>query len=219
MIVLAGLGNPGAKYANTKHNVGFLTIDRLAEQHGIAVTKSRHHALVGDGLIGGKKVLLVKPQTFMNDSGRSVRAVLDYYNIEHSDLAVVYDDIDLPTGRIRIRSRGSAGTHNGMRSILEYLQTDDFPRFRIGIGAERGYVPLVDYVLTGFAPEQRDLMRVAIDRCADALGVFVSDGITAAMQQYNEKKKPKKADEEAAAEKVTEEAAETTEVTETTEAK
>jgi PTH1 family peptidyl-tRNA hydrolase len=196
MIVLAGLGNPGAKYANTKHNVGFLTIDRLAERHGIAITKSRHHALIGDGLIGGKKVLLVKPQTFMNDSGRAVRAVLDYYNIEPSDLAVIYDDIDLPTGTLRIRARGSAGTHNGMRSILSHMPGDDFPRFRVGIGAARGYVPLVDYVLTGFSPEQLDPMRAAVDRCADALEVFVTDGITAAMQQYNEKKKSKKEAEE-----------------------
>jgi PTH1 family peptidyl-tRNA hydrolase len=200
MIVLVGLGNPGAKYANTKHNVGFLTIDRLADRHGISVTKSRHHALIGAGLIAGKKVLLVKPQTYMNDSGRSVRAVFDYYNIEYADLAVVYDDIDLPTGVLRIRARGSAGTHNGMRSVLAHLSQDDFPRFRVGIGAELGYVPLVDYVLTGFSPEQMDPMRAAIDRCADALETFVAEGVTATMQKYNEKKKPKKTDDEEAVE-------------------
>jgi PTH1 family peptidyl-tRNA hydrolase len=196
MIVLVGLGNPGAKYANTKHNVGFMTIDRLADRHGISVTKSRHHALVGDGLIGGKKVMLVKPQTFMNDSGRSVRAVFDYYNTEFADIAVIYDDIDLPTGTLRIRARGGAGTHNGMRSILSHMEEDSFPRFRIGIGAERGYVPLVDYVLTGFSQEQLDPMRAAVDLCADAIEVYVADGITAAMQKYNERKKPEEAPEE-----------------------
>jgi PTH1 family peptidyl-tRNA hydrolase len=218
MIVLVGLGNPGAKYVNTKHNAGFLTIDRLAERHGVAAWKSRHHALIGAGLIGGKKVLLVKPQTFMNDSGRSVRAVLDYYNIEHADLAVVYDDVDLPAGVLRIRARGSAGTHNGMRSILSYLQEDDFPRFRIGIGAERGYVPLVDYVLTGFSPEQMDPIRAAVDRCADALEVFAADGITAAMQQFNEKKKPKKTSEDKEEEEAKSEA-QSAEVPETPEVK
>jgi PTH1 family peptidyl-tRNA hydrolase len=207
MIVLVGLGNPGAKYANTKHNVGFMTIDRLADRHGIAVTKSRQHALVGDGLIGGKKVLLVKPQTFMNDSGLSVRAVLDYYNIEYAGLAVIYDDVDLPLGTLRIRARGSAGTHNGMRSILAHLHGEEFPRFRIGIGAEHGEVPLYDYVLSGFSGEQLDPMRAVVDRCADALETFVADGLTAAMLQYNEKKKPRKKDDEAEAS----EASETTE--------
>ena len=195
MIILVGLGNPGAKYANTKHNVGFITIDRLADRHGIKVTKSRLHAHIGEGMISGKKILLVKPQTFMNDSGRCVRAVFDYYDIEVNDIAVIYDDVDLPVGALRIRSSGSAGTHNGMRSIINNLPGNDFPRFRLGIGAERGFVPLADYVLTGFNGEQLDPMRGSIDRCVDALETYISDGLTATMQKFNEKKKAKGSDD------------------------
>ena len=198
MIVLVGLGNPGAKYQNTKHNVGFITIDRFADKFGISVAKSRLHAFVGEGIIAGKKVLLVKPQTFMNDSGRCVRAVFDYYDIDLANLAVIYDDVDLPVGTLRIRSKGSAGTHNGMRSILNHLPENDFPRFRLGIGAERGFVPLADYVLTGFHGDQLDPMRASIDRCVEALETFISDGLIVTMQKYNEKKKSKEdADEDA----------------------
>ena len=196
MIVLVGLGNPGAKYENTKHNVGFITIDRLAEKHGISVKKSRLHAHIGEGLIAGKKVLLVKPQTFMNDSGRCVRAVFDYYDIELDDLAVIYDDVDLPVGTLRIRSRGSAGTHNGMRSIISNMPDTCFPRFRLGIGADRGFVPLYNYVLTGFDGDQLDPMRSSIDRCVEALETFIESGLIDTMQKFNEKKKAKKADDE-----------------------
>jgi len=185
MIVIAGLGNPGPKYSNTKHNIGFLTVDLLAERHGIKIGKIKHKALVGEGMISGKKVMLVKPQTYMNESGQSVRSVVEYYDVPPEDLFVVYDDVDLPLGSLRIRKKGSAGSHNGMKSIIYLLEDDGFPRFRIGIGADRGEIPLSSYVLSGFAEENIDEIRAAVIRCADALELMLSDGIDAAMLKYN----------------------------------
>ena len=185
MIVIVGLGNPGRQYENTKHNMGFVTIDRFAEKHGIDISKTKFKALVGEGFISGKKVLLVKPQTFMNLSGESVRAIVDFYNLEPADVAVVYDDIDIPIGSIRIRKQGSGGSHNGMKSIILNLNFDDFPRFRVGIGADRGYIPLKDYVLTGFQKDQLDPMRSAIDKCACAIECMISEDIDTAMRKYN----------------------------------
>ena len=137
MKIIAGLGNPGREYENTKHNVGFLTIDILAEKYGIKVNKIKFKGLVGEGMIGGQKVLLVKPQTYMNLSGQCIREVMAFYKLDPEDLTVIYDDIDLPMGNLRIRKKGSAGTHNGMRSIIYDLQEDGFPRIRIGIGGDR----------------------------------------------------------------------------------
>lgn len=186
MVVIVGLGNPGAKYENTKHNIGFITVDLLAERHGIRISRLKHKALAGDGFIAGKKVMLVKPQTYMNDSGKSVRDIVGYYGVAMEDLVVVYDDVDLPVGWLRIRKKGSAGTHNGMRDIIYQLQDDGFPRFRVGIGSERGETPLYDYVLKGFEKEQLDVVRDAVVRCADAVEMMLSDGIEAAMLKYND---------------------------------
>ena len=126
MIVIAGLGNPGKKYENTRHNMGFLTIDRIAEKIDIKVNKIKHRALVGDGFISGHKVLLVKPQTYMNLSGESLREVMNYYNVDIEDLIVIYDDFDIETGSLRIRKKGSAGSHNGMKSVIYQLKNDGF---------------------------------------------------------------------------------------------
>jgi len=185
MVVIAGLGNPGSKYRDTKHNLGFLTVDLLAERHGIKIKKLKHKALVGEGMIAGKKVMLLKPQTYMNESGQSVRNALEYYGVSTEDLVVVYDDVDLPLGTLRIRKKGSAGSHNGMKSIIYLLEDDGFPRFRLGIGAERGQVPLSDYVLSGFPEERLDEMRDAVIRCVDALELMLTDGIDVAMLKYN----------------------------------
>ena len=185
MIVIAGLGNPGRKYENTKHNIGFITVDLLAERHGIRISKLKHKAYVGEGLIAGKKVMLIKPQTYMNESGQSVRQVLDYYGVSVSDLFVAYDDVDIPAGTLRIRPKGSSGTHNGMKSIIYQLEDDGFPRFRIGIGAERGETALRDYVLSGFAEENMEDMRGAVTRCVEAIESAVQEGIDAAMLKYN----------------------------------
>ena len=185
MIVIAGLGNPGAKYRDTKHNIGFIAVDLLAERHDIKITKIKHKALIGEGFIAGKKVMLVKPQTYMNESGQSVRGVVEYYGVAMEDLVVVYDDVDLPLGTLRIRKKGSAGSHNGMKSIIYLLEDDGFPRFRVGIGAERGPLQLRDYVLTGFPEERIEEIRDAVIRCADAIELMLTDGIETAMLKYN----------------------------------
>jgi PTH1 family peptidyl-tRNA hydrolase len=148
-------------------------------------------------MIAGRKVMLVKPQTYMNESGQSIRDVVNYYGITPEKLAVIYDDIDLPAGTLRIRKKGSAGTHNGMKNIIYLLEEDGFPRFRIGIGSERGRIPLRDYVLAGFSGEDREKVRDAVIRCADAIETTLGDGIEAAMLKYNiSSKKSKKTDEE-----------------------
>lgn len=196
MYVIAGLGNPGKQYENTKHNIGFITVDFLADRYDIKVNKLKHKALVGEGFIAGKKVLLVKPQTFMNLSGESLREVLAYYKLPVEELVVIYDDIDLPMGSLRIRKKGSAGTHNGMRSIVYQLDSDEFPRFRIGIGGERKG-DLASYVIGGFRKEDVPLMEEAVTQAAAAVECMLEKGIDIAMGEYNKKaKKDKKGEEE-----------------------
>lgn len=184
MYIIVGLGNPGKKYEYTKHNIGFITLDFLADKNGIRINKIKHKALVGEGTVSGRKVLLVKPQTYMNLSGSSIREVMEYYKADPEKLIVIYDDVDIPMGRIRIRKKGSAGTHNGMRSIIYDLQEDGFPRVRIGIGKERK-MPLAGYVLGGFAKEERELMEDAVERAALAVECILEKGIDIAMGEYN----------------------------------
>ncbi|MDD2189912.1 MAG: aminoacyl-tRNA hydrolase [Eubacteriales bacterium] len=184
MYIIAGLGNPGKKYENTKHNIGFITLDFLAEKHSININKIKHKALVGEGTISGQKLLLVKPQTYMNLSGSSIKEVMDYYKADLDKLIVIYDDVDIPIGSLRIRKKGSAGTHNGMKSIIYDLQDDEFPRVRIGIGAERK-MSLAGYVLGGFKKEEKDLMRDAVERAVLAVECMLDKGIDAAMNEYN----------------------------------
>lgn len=192
MYIIAGLGNPGKQYENTKHNVGFLTIDILAEKLGIKVNKIKHKALTGEGFVGGEKVILVKPQTYMNLSGESIREVLSFYKADTEKLIVIYDDIDLPMGTLRIRKKGSAGTHNGMKSIIYQIVSEDFPRVRIGIGGERKG-DLADYVISGFRKEDRKTVEDVIVRAADAVICTVEKGIDIAMGEYNTKAKKKSA--------------------------
>jgi peptidyl-tRNA hydrolase, PTH1 family len=184
MYAIVGLGNPGKKYEHTKHNIGFLTIDLLAEKFGVKVNKIKHKALVGEGMIADQKVLLVKPQTFMNLSGQSVREIVTYYKIEMQDLIVIYDDVDIEMGRLRIRKRGSAGSHNGMKSIIYDIQKDDFPRLRVGIGGERK-MGLANYVLGGFGKDEKNIMEKSITRAADAIECMVIKGVDAAMNEFN----------------------------------
>lgn len=184
MYVVIGLGNPGKKYENTRHNIGFITIDYLADQLGIKVDKIKHKALVGEGRISGQKVMLVKPQTFMNLSGQSVREIMDYYKIDIEELIVIYDDIDIDKGSVRIRKKGSSGTHNGMRSIIQHLGDDNFPRIRIGIGRnEKG--DLADYVIGGFNKSEVSLMEDAVRHASKGIEGIISDGIEKAMSKYN----------------------------------
>lgn len=205
MKIIAGLGNPGKEYENTKHNVGFLTIDILAEKYGIKVNKIKFKGLVGEGMIGTEKVMLVKPQTYMNLSGQCIREIVAFYKLDMEDLVVIYDDIDLPMGNLRIRKKGSAGTHNGMRSIIYDLQDDGFPRVRVGIGGERKG-DLANYVISGFSGDDRKLIEEAIVKAADAVTCLVEDGIDRAMVDYNTKKpKVKKQKQEPDTEKPEEE--------------
>ncbi|MDR1571508.1 MAG: aminoacyl-tRNA hydrolase [Clostridiales Family XIII bacterium] len=182
--IIVGLGNPGRRYAGTRHNLGFAAVDLMAERCGIKVSRLRFKALIGEGTAFGSRVLLVKPQTYMNLSGESVAAVMAYYKAPPEALAVVYDDVDIPLGRIRIRKQGSAGTHNGMRSIVYHLRRDDFPRVRIGIGGEVG-ARLTDYVIGGFRRQEMDTARDAVMRAVLALECMLLDGVDAAMNRYN----------------------------------
>lgn len=185
LFLVVGLGNPGSRYDNTKHNVGFETIDLLAYKHSIKVTKLKSKALIGDGIIEGKRVLLVKPQTFMNLSGESVRDLMEWYKIPGSRLIVIYDDIDLAQGKLRIRPKGSAGTHNGMRSVIYQIQTDEFPRVRIGVGKPPEGWDLADYVLSKFSPDERKVMNDSITAAAEAVASIIKSGLELTMSRYN----------------------------------
>ncbi len=184
MYVIVGLGNPGKRYEATRHNVGFEVIDYLAYRNKIKVSKIKHKALVGEGTIEGQKVMLVKPQTFMNLSGESVRDICKYYDVDLKKLIVIYDDIDIDLGKLRIRKKGSAGTHNGMKNIIYLLQDDKFPRIRIGIGAPRGR-DLVNYVIGKFTDEEKEDIILSIRLAADAVESILKKGIDKAMNDYN----------------------------------
>lgn len=185
LFVIAGLGNPGGKYDNTRHNVGFDAIDLLSQKHGIKVSKLKHKALIGDGTIKNERVLLVKPQTYMNLSGESIRELVEWYKVPMGKLIIVYDDVDLPLGKVRVRPGGSSGTHNGMRSVIYQLQADDFPRIRIGIDRAPEGWDLADYVLSRFTPEERKIKAAAVSNAADAAAAIVSAGVNTAMNLYN----------------------------------
>lgn len=194
MYIIVGLGNPGRKYENTRHNMGFIAVDLLAEKYGIKIDKIKFKALVGEGRIAGQKVLLVKPQTFMNLSGQSVVEVMNFYKEEIENLIVIYDDIDIPTGSIRLRKKGSAGTHNGMRNIVYLLGEDGFPRIRVGIGSEKK-VDLVSYVIGGVSKGEKELLEDSLTRAADAAACIVEKGIDKAMNEYNVRQKKEEKDD------------------------
>lgn len=183
--MIIGLGNPGTKYENTRHNVGFDTIDYISNQFGIKVSKLKHKALIGDGNIHGEKVILVKPQTYMNLSGESVREVVEWYKVPMSSIIIIYDDIDLALGSIRVRPKGSSGTHNGMRSVIYQIQSDDFPRVRIGIGRPPEGWELADYVLSKFNTEDRKIINDSIKNSAEAAAAIIKSGVETAMNKYN----------------------------------
>jgi len=189
MFVLVGLGNFGREYERTRHNAGFEAIDYLAALYRIPLTREKFRSILGEGMIQGEKVLLVKPQTYMNNSGEAVRAIMDFYKLEPNKLVVVFDDIDLEPGAIRIRTRGSAGTHNGMRSILYHLGTEEFPRIRIGIGKPDPRFDLADYVLGRLDQSEQKAMNEAVEKVAEAVGVLLVSGIETAMGKFNETKK------------------------------
>jgi PTH1 family peptidyl-tRNA hydrolase len=185
VIVIAGLGNPGSKYSGTRHNVGFDVIDRLAEKNNIKVNRLRFKALTGEGLIGNEKVLLVKPSTYMNNSGESLREVMDFYKLEPEKLLVVVDDIDIDFATIKLKKKGSAGSHNGLKSIIYLIQKDNFPRLKVGIGKKPPYYDLADFVLSKFSSDERKLMDRAIEKASEAAEEFVRSGVDKAMNEFN----------------------------------
>lgn len=185
LYIIAGLGNPGRKYEGTRHNVGFDAIDCLSQQHGIKVSKIKFKALLGEGFISNKKVILVKPQTYMNLSGESIRDILDWYKVSPDHLIVIFDDVDIPFGEIRVKRKGSAGTHNGMKSIIYQLKDDNFPRVKIGIGKPPEEWELSDFVLSGFSREERKIINDSIEKAARAVTTIIEDGIDAAMNLFN----------------------------------
>lgn len=188
MFVIVGLGNPTAQYAGTRHNVGFDVIDRIADEYNILVEGRKSRAFVGTGMIGGRKVLLAKPQTFMNLSGESVRGLADFYKIDvETELLVIYDDVSLDVGQLRIRKKGSAGGHNGIKSIIAHLGTNEFPRLKIGVGEKPAYYDLADYVLGHFSKEERNLVEEGYGRAVHAVELLVSGEIERAMNEYNKK--------------------------------
>lgn len=184
--LIVGLGNPGSQYDKTRHNVGFNAIDYLSGKTGIEVKKLKHMAKVGTGRIEDMKVMLIKPQTFMNSSGQAVADAASYYGVKPEHIIVIYDDISLDVGRMRIRRSGSAGGHNGIKSLIEYLKTDSFPRIKIGVGAKPNpEYDLADWVLSDLSPKERGLIADKYDCIYDSICLIIKGKTEEAMQKYN----------------------------------
>lgn len=186
MYIIVGLGNPGKEYVNTRHNIGFDVIDKLAEQENIGVLEKKHKALIGKGYVAGQKCILAKPCTFMNLSGESVRELVDYYKVdEMTELIVISDDISLDVAKIRVRKKGSAGGHNGLKNIIQHLGHDTFCRVKMGVGEKPKGYDLADYVLGHFSKEERKKMDDAAERATEAIRTMITQGADSAMNQFN----------------------------------
>lgn len=196
MYIIAGLGNPGREYNGTRHNAGFLSIDALADRYGIDIKERAHRAFVGKGVIEGQRVILVKPQTYMNLSGESIRSVMDFYKEEPEHFFVIYDDISLEPGQLRVRKKGSAGGHNGIKNIIAHLGTQEFARIRVGVGEKPAGMELVDYVLGRFKGAEAAVMEQAFEDAAKAAVVILTEGVDTAMNRFNGAAKKKKKEEE-----------------------
>jgi peptidyl-tRNA hydrolase, PTH1 family len=186
MKIFVGLGNPGREYAGTRHNIGFEVIDEAARAFGVDVAKSKFQALYGEGLFRGEKIVLVKPMTFMNLSGQAVRALADWYKPAVEDLIILYDDMDLPPGALRLRIKGSSGGHNGIKSIIAHLGTQEFYRMRIGIGRPAPGRDVISHVMSRFGKEERPLMDQTVKRAVEALECIVTEGFQKAMNRFNQ---------------------------------
>lgn len=192
MFIIAGLGNPGKEYEGTRHNAGFDVIDALADKYNISVNERKGRAFCGKGIIAGQKVLLVKPQTFMNLSGESIRSLVDFYKIEPElNFLVIFDDVSLDVGQIRIRKKGSAGGHNGIKSIIAHLGTQDFQRVKVGVGEKPKAYDLADYVLGHFSKEDREGMQEGYKQAIEAVELILADQMDEAMNRFNKKVKAK----------------------------
>ena len=186
MFLIVGLGNPERDYANTRHNMGFDVINELSNHNQIEVKKTKFEGLYGNGVIAGEKVILLKPQTFMNLSGKSLIQFANFFKIEPDHIIVIYDDMDLPIGTIKIRKKGGPGTHNGMKSVVQMMGREDFPRVRIGIGRPKEDENIIDYVI-GYVPEEElEELRKSTKKAAKAIEAIIENGIDTAMNQYNE---------------------------------
>lgn len=185
MYYIVGLGNPGLQYENTRHNVGFMTINYLANKYDIDVRKSKFKSLYGQGEISGHKVMLIKPQTYMNNSGEAVREIRNFYKFDIDKLIVIYDDIDIDFGTIRIRKKGSAGSHNGMKSIIYQIQDDQFPRIKVSIGKKPEKWDLANFVLSGFSKEEAEILEDEIRIAAEAIEIILKDDVDKAMNKCN----------------------------------
>lgn len=188
MKLIVGLGNPTAQYNGTRHNVGFSVIDELAEKYNISMDGKKHKAIYGKGVIEGQKVILAMPQTYMNLSGESVRELCDYYKVDPEDVIVIYDDINLDVGKLRIRKKGSAGGHNGMKNIIKHLGTEGFPRVRVGVGEKPKYMDLADYVLSRFNKDELDDIREGCTNACRAVAMILAEDVEAAMNVFNVRK-------------------------------
>jgi len=184
--LVVGLGNPGEKYARTRHNVGFMAVDYMSEKLGIKVNKAKFKALVGEYNMSGKKVLFMKPQTFMNLSGESVREAMDFYKLSPENTLIIYDDVSLNPGKMRVRLKGSAGGHNGIKSIIEHLGTNEFPRIKIGVGAKPNpEYDLADWVLSTFEKKDMELVNSCIENTVECTELIVGGNTNKAMEKYN----------------------------------
>ena len=183
MFLVVGLGNPGDKYDGTRHNIGFETIDYISSKYNIDVTRVKFKGVIGEGFIGGEKVILLKPTTYMNLSGESVREAMSFYKLTEEDIVIIYDDISLEVGKIRIRERGSAGGHNGIKSIISNINTDVFPRIKIGVGQPTG--DLVSHVLGRFSKEEAEDLKEVIEVSSKAVEIIMKSGTKDAMNKLN----------------------------------
>ena len=199
MYIIAGLGNPEKKYMNTRHNIGFDVIDAIAEKNDIVLGEKKHKAVIGKGIAAGQKVVLVKPLTYMNLSGESIRSVIDFYKVdEKSELIVISDDVSLDMGQIRMRKRGSDGGHNGLKNIIMHLGHDEFIRVRMGMGEKPPQMDLADYVLGHFSAQEREVMNESARTAVLAIETMMVEGPDAAMNKYNVRKRPPKKEKEGA---------------------
>lgn len=192
MYIIAGLGNPGSKYENTRHNMGFKAIDAMASEFGIDVNRAKFKGLIGEGRIGSEKVILLKPQTYMNLSGQSVREIMNFYKLPEENLIVIYDDFDLPIGSIRVRKSGGPGTHNGMKSVVQELGSRKFPRVRVGIGSSDGST--IQFVIGKVGKDEQQILNEAAEAAASAAADIIRIGIENAMNIHNTRKSEKKDD-------------------------
>ena len=185
MYLIVGLGNPGKEYENTRHNMGFKVLNKLSKKYNIPITKSKFNGKYGTGIIENEKVILLEPQTYMNLSGEAIKPMLDFYKVDYSNLLVIYDDIDVEPGKVKIRTKGGPGTHNGMKSVVKEIGTEEFPRIRVGIGQPIIKLAMIDYVI-GYVPEKElTILEEGIEKAEQAIEEILKHGINYAMNKFN----------------------------------